>query len=448
MVSVYQTHIDVAMEISRAELQPVHFKALFLIALITIFDGYNTVTPAYTIHFLVHPWNIPKSQIGLLMSSGLFGFLFGSLASGPIADRIGRRSSLIGALYVSGIFSIVTGFVNSAQYFNLFRFFTGLGLGVLMPLGVAYINELAPKRIENIFAFVGTMGIALGGIIAALLGAYLTPEFGWRVLYFIGGIATIVGVLSQFFLDESPRYMALNQPKYREELAAFMVKLNPKMEASYNTADFFINDAEGVTRGSVLLLLKQNTINTILIWITSFFLLFEIYSLAGWLPTVMASRGFNLAQSDTFGALSQFGGLIGGLLSAYVADTKIGRRKTFCVMMIVAVLDGIMFNYLPPERALDFFLAFILGFCIIGGMFVLNNFTAQNYDTNIRATGTGMQLGVGRVGGVLGPYIFGVISVYSSVGNIFFYMISVVAFLMSGLILFARSELAHRSENV
>ncbi len=85
---------------------------------------------------------------------------------------------------------------------------------------------------------------------------------------------------------------------------------------------------------------------------------------------------------------------------------------------------------------------------IIGGMFVLNNFTAQNYDTNIRATGTGMQLGIGRAGGVLGPYIFGIISAFYSIGNVFFYVIAIVAMVMAGLILFAGSELKHRAENV
>ena len=116
-----------------------------LITLITLFDGYDTFNPAYVIHYVMQPWGLVPSQAGLLVSSGLVGFLCGAMGHGVAADRFGRRSTLLAGLWIVNVLTLVTAvFATDFPSFCILRFVTGLGLGVLLPLGTTYINELAP----------------------------------------------------------------------------------------------------------------------------------------------------------------------------------------------------------------------------------------------------------------------------------------------------------------
>ena len=107
-----------------------------MVALLTMFDGFDTFNPAYVIHYVMGPWGLKPAQAGLLVSSGLVGFLIGSAGHGMIADRIGRRATLLGAIWVASLFTLATAlFADSFASFCASRLLTGLGLGVLLPPG-------------------------------------------------------------------------------------------------------------------------------------------------------------------------------------------------------------------------------------------------------------------------------------------------------------------------
>jgi len=162
--------IDVNDELANAPVGRMHVKLGILLALLTLFDGYDTFNPAYVIHYVRGPWGLSLQQAGMLVSSGLVGFLLGAAAHGAIADRLGRRVTLIAGLWITTIFSILTALIaDSFASFCTLRVLTGLGLGVLLPLSTTYINELAPRRVANTFAL---WGVALGWVAGALLGRF------------------------------------------------------------------------------------------------------------------------------------------------------------------------------------------------------------------------------------------------------------------------------------
>src|SRR6202047_1397445 len=186
-----QSEIDVHEELAGAAIAPLHKILGVLITLITLFDGYDTFNPAYVIHYVVQPWGLLPSQAGLLVSSGLVGFLFGAMGHGMVADRIGRRSTLLAGLWIVNVLTLLTAlFATDFVRFWALRLVTGLGLGVLLPLGTTYINELAPQRVSNRFSLWGvTLGWSLGGVFASLVGVFLTPQYGWAILYFLGTLS-------------------------------------------------------------------------------------------------------------------------------------------------------------------------------------------------------------------------------------------------------------------
>ncbi len=100
--------IDVREEIANAPIGRYHRFLALLIGMVVFFDGYDTFNPAYVIHYVAKPWHLAPGQAGLLVSSGLIGFMIGSLLQGKFSDRYGRRTTLLAALWIVTIFSLAT----------------------------------------------------------------------------------------------------------------------------------------------------------------------------------------------------------------------------------------------------------------------------------------------------------------------------------------------------
>jgi AAHS family 4-hydroxybenzoate transporter-like MFS transporter len=399
--------VDIHEELAGAAVTPLHKTLGVLITLITLFDGYDTFNPAYVIQYVRQPWGLLPSQAGFLVSSGLIGFLFGAMGHGMIADRYGRRNTLLAGLWIVNVLTLLTAiFATSFASFCTLRFLTGLGLGVLLPLGTTFINELAPPRVSNAFSLWGvTFGWSLGGVFAGLIGVFLTPTYGWQILYFVGAMSIPLTLLVHAVLPESPKYLAARGRL--EELRALMVRLRPDRSAVYATATFHSPDRAAPKNTIAALLSPRYRRVSLTIWTTAFLTLFAIFGLVGWIPTVMIQRGESFASGFSYGALMQATSFVGGLTLAMLADR--GFASTPRLLSAWWIIGGIAVATLVfvNSHAFNFAVVAIAGFCIIGAQHVLNNFTANSYETGFRASGVGMELGVGRVGGILGPSVIG-----------------------------------------
>jgi MFS family permease len=402
--------IDVREEISAAPIGRYHIFLALLIGLVVFFDGYDTFNPAYVIHYVAKPWHLAPGQAGLLVSSGLIGFMIGSVLQGKFSDRYGRRATLLSALWVVTIFSFLTAALGrSFLSFCGLRLLTGFGMGALLPLGVTYVNEYAPRRLANTFAMWGwSFGWAAGGIVAAAIGIYLTPVFGWQALYYSASLSILLVLVCHVALPESLQFSAM-KGDWRG-IAEVLCRLNPSQARRYSAPDAkFIFPEPSDRRASVSLLLASHYRRTTLaVWVAAFFILFGIWGLSGWVPTAMMQRGEGFATSFSFGALIQAMAFVGGLLCGYVADRAGWDREAMAVWWLGGALSVGMLA-LFNVHALNVICVGAAGFCILGGQNVLNNFTAASYDTEVRGTGVGMMLGVGRAGGILGPYVTGLL---------------------------------------
>ena len=400
------TVIDVHDELATAKVGPLHWLLAAMMGALTFFDGYDTFNPAYVIHYVAGPWGLAPGQAGLLVSSGLVGFLIGAAGHGVFADRFGRRGTLLGGLWITNIFTLATAlFADSFLSFCILRVLTGIGLGVLMPLATTYINELAPRRVVNVFALWGVaLGWALGGTFAGLVGVFMTPIFGWRVLYWVGSVSIVLSLILHFTLPESVKFLALQ--KRVKEIKALLSRLRPERAQLYAQSQFVFPEAPSRENSVLALLTPRYRRVTLHIWLAAFLSLFCIFGLTGWIPTVMIQRGESFAASFGFGALMQIMSFIGGLVCGYIADRTGSSRWTLgCWWSLggIAVLSLVFFNV----HALNLVCTAAAGFFIIGAQYVLNNFAAASYETNFRATGVGMELSVGRVGAILGPFVVG-----------------------------------------
>ena len=432
MSSVNQ--VDIHEELAGAAVTPLHKALGVLITLITLFDGYDTFNPAYVIHYVMQPWGLQPSQAGLLVSSGLIGFLFGAMGHGMVADRYGRRNTLLAGLWIINVMTLLTAmFATDFASFCGLRFLTGLGLGVLLPLGTTYINELAPQRVSNSFSLWGvTFGWSLGGVVAGLVGVFLTPTYGWRILYFVGTMSIPLTLVVHAVLPESPKFLAARGRV--EELRALMSRLRPERRGFYENAVFRTTEHTVSQNTIAALLAPRYRRVSLTIWLTAFLTLFAIFGLTGWIPTVMIKRGETFAASFGFGALLQAMSFFGGLMLATLADR--GFAATPRLLGTWWAIGGLAVGALVFVNGHGFNIAVvaIAGFCVIGAQHVLNNFTANSYETGLRASGVGMELGVGRVGAILGPYVIGLLQQATGGPDAVFWAISGAAIVAAAVI--------------
>jgi AAHS family 4-hydroxybenzoate transporter-like MFS transporter len=226
------------------------------------------------------------------------------------------------------------------------------------------------------------------------------------VLYWIGALSLVLAVVLVPVLPESVQFLGLRGQDGR--IARVLSSARPEQRDAYAGASFVrVRDRAPVGEMLATVASPRYRRTTAALWICAFFVLFDIYGLSGWLPTVMEQRGDGFAASFAFGAVLQVAGIAGGLVAALRSDRSgrgLGRGLTPLLLLATAAMVLVSFG---GSTATDVVLVAAAGFGIIGGQFVLNNVAAQLYPVHLRSTGTGLMFGVGRVGAILGPYLIG-----------------------------------------
>ncbi|VVD89947.1 glucose transporter [Pandoraea iniqua] len=406
--SGYAERIDVRDTLQAAPLGAYHFKLAILLALILLFDGYDLYNAAYIVHDVASLWHMSPSQIGVLLSCGLAGFAAGSAVSGLFSDRIGRRRVLLTGIWLAGLFSLAIAlFAHDLTTFIALRFVMGISLGLLMPVAVTYINEIAPKRSANVFTIVFfTCGWIGGATASGFIAAWLIPQYGWQSMYFVGALSVVLALVLQFVLPESVSFLASRG--HQDAVRAQLTRLWPARAAEFANAVFTSPDA-GVKAGSVAALFSGAfRRQTFCFWAMGALSLFSSYGLSGWLPTIMLKRGENLSTSFAYGSLLVFASAFGSLICGVVAD-RIGNRRLAMSLAWLAGAAAIGVLAVATGGKVTFLGIVVAGMFVIGTQTVLNNLVAVSYPTEIRSTAVGLYLGIARVGAMCGPAIAGVL---------------------------------------
>ena len=319
-------------------LSPVTWLVVLICWATVIFDGYDVVVYGAVVPSLLEyqEWGLTPVRVGILQSYTLIGMFIGSILVGTVTDVVGRRKMLTGCIVW---FSLAMGLVSIAptpELFGLFRFIAGLGLGGVLPVATALTTEYSPPRYRNIiYAFMFT-GFPIGGILAAFLGIFLIPAFGFRIMFFLGLLPLVLIVpLAVIRLPESIAFLLANGR--RSEAEAIASRYNISLESDQVRSAETAEESASAGRFSALssLFSRNYVVATLLFWVTSFLGLFMIYGLNTWLPEIMRTAGYSLGSALSFLLVLNVGGIIGTLLIGVAAD-RIGSKPTTVFTFLLA----------------------------------------------------------------------------------------------------------------
>jgi AAHS family 4-hydroxybenzoate transporter-like MFS transporter len=381
---------------------------IILCALVAFMDGFDAQAIGYVAPSLLKAWHLKPAALGPVFSSGLFGLMLGALFIAPLADRFGRRPLILISTAAFGLMSLATVTAHDVQSLTWLRFLTGLGLGGCMPNAISATSEFAPARTRAFLVMVMFGGFTTGSLVGGLTASQLVSAYGWQSVFAVGGILPLALIpVLLIYLPESPRYLLLSgAPQAR--LMALARRLVPKADIAPDV--IFRAEQTGVTRMSVASLFQSGRArSTALLWTIFFCSLLDVYLLVNWLPTLMNSVGASIKTSILAGSLLQLGGLIGGFLLGVVFDRR-GARMAMApaYLLASACIAAIGFT---ASVSIPLTLVAVLGagFGVIGGQTAANALSAITYPTEIRSTGVGWALGIGRIGSIAGPALAGVL---------------------------------------
>jgi len=372
-----------------------------------IMDGWDVQAISFVGPEIRPEWGLTGQQFGQILAVTNVGVLIGSLVFTVLADRIGRRPVLIGTTTFFAIMTLLAAGSDSFEEMRALRFIGGVGMGSIIPNATALIGELSPKKKRVTLIMTITVGFTAGAAIAAIVSAWLIPAFGWRSVLYVGGaIPLVVSVLMFFWLPESLEFLVIRNRK-AAEVGRWLRQIDPTLEIGPDT-EFVVHKQK--TRGVpvVELFLDRRALTTLMFWVINFMNLLNLYFLAGWLPSVLTDEGFSTSAASLIAGSLQVGGLVGTFGLAWL----IGRKQFVPVLTIAFAVATVCIALIGTDSILSAIPAltlvvFIAGWCVIGGQPGLNAMAATYYPTEMRSTGVGFCLGIGRIGAILGPYLGG-----------------------------------------
>lgn len=402
--------IDVTALIDGAKVGSFQYWTLTLCMCVLFFDGYDTQAIGYAAPALAPALHIDKPSMAFVFAVSLVGLMIGACTFGPLADRFGRKKLVILTTSLFGIFSIATAASNSYESLLVMRFLTGCGLGGAMPNAVALSVDYFPRKMRATTVAIVFVGFTIGAAVGGYLAAAILPAFGWRSVFYVGGILPLLLVpVLAFGLPELVRLLILHGSR-SAEIARNLAKIDPAQSLAGEVK--FIASEEN--EGGILvkhLFTGGRAPGTLLLWVIFFLSLLVTFLLASWMPIVINSVGISVGRAVAATATLQLGAIVGTVGVGWLMD----KFNPFTVLTSAFVLACLSISSLTTINAampypLVVAMIFLAGaFFGAGGTQGANALGGSYYPTYIRSTGLGWALGVGRVGAIVGTLLGGVL---------------------------------------
>lgn len=409
--------IDIAQVTDQAPLGSLQVRVVALCGAVALLDGYDTLVIGFAAPSIADHLGISRADLGPVFGVGLLGAAIGGLLLGPLSDRVGRKPMLITSALIFALFSALTTLVATLPQLLALRFLAGIGFGGAAPCFVALASEYAPARYRAATVTLLWASLPLGGILGGAVSALAIPSFGWRALFYFGGLAPLlVAVAAAIWLPESPRFL-VRTPHGRARLNKI---LGQSGHGGLSPDTLFATSRDDQARGSVRALFSEGRAGmTVLLWLAFFFAAILPVLVPLWSPTLLQSVGYSVAQSSLMVTLFNVGAIVGMICLGILID-RFGAARALIGILSLSALTVAPIGLFVAQSFLVSVMFVLAGVGAGGGIASVVALCAMLYSTSLRSTGVGWAAAAGRIGQMIGPVASGgLIALGSTIGTIF-----------------------------
>jgi len=368
-------------------------------------DGFDVTSISYASPGISKEWALPQGGLGIVLSMELIGMAIGSIVIGNIADRIGRRPTMLMCLALMTVGMTMATTADGPTTLSVWRVITGLGIGGMLASINAVAAEFANDKRKHLSVSLMSIGYPLGAVfggmgVARLLQAQ--PD-NWRSVFLLGAAATLVLIpIVWFMIPESVHWLARKQP------AGALDKINRAMARMGHQTISALPEISPAAR-------KQSAgdifgpamlVTTVLVTLAYFFHIVTFYYIIKWVPKIVVDMGFVPSSAARVLMWTNVGGATGGAIFGFLT-LKYGVKPLTIFTLVVSTVGVSMFGKAPADLQTLIYICMFCGFFINAGIVGLYAIIAQAFPTHVRASGTGFAIGAGRGGSVLAPIIAG-----------------------------------------
>jgi benzoate transport len=366
-------------------------------------DGFDVLAISFASPGIAREWGIDRGALGFVLSMELFGMGAGSIFLGGVADRIGRRRTLLGCLVVMSIGMLMATQARNVYSLSIWRVITGLGIGGMLATINAVSSEFANARRRALCVSLMAIGYPVGAVVGGSIAAMLLRQGDWRAVFWFGAAATAAFIPIVFFLvPESIEWLCQRQPA--NALAAVNRSLTRLGRAAVDALPAVSPETR---KRSVAGIFGPQFLRITLLMAFAYFLhIISFYFIIKWIPKIVVDLGFTASSAAGVLVWLNVGGATGGAVLGLLSLRFNLKRLTMLVLVMTTVMLAILGRTEPNLTQLAIVCA-IAGFFTTAGIVGLYGILAQVFPTNLRATGTGFAVGMGRSGSVLAPIIAG-----------------------------------------
>ncbi|NBY62652.1 MAG: MFS transporter [Betaproteobacteria bacterium] len=377
-------------------------------AIMMMLDGYDLSAMGLAVPAIAEAWAIEPSSFRWALSASLMGVGVGSLLAGLCGDRWGRRATLTGMFGFGAMACLGTVFATNVNELVFWRFLVGIGMGGAIPNIIALVSELMPAKRRPLMIVLVYSGAAVGGGLGSLLASVIVPLYGWQSVFMVGGILPLVVALFVFkALPESPAFLIANGRR-DPQASATILRLRPDFPKDQTERLSFVDSGLGLRPGVGALFGKNLGIATLLFWTLFICTQAMVFFIQSWYPTLLTRNGYDIETALQIFSLWDFGALTGGIVVAGLASHfKLEKLLSFAYLLAALCLGMLSLDI--QNTTVTQILTFATGFSVVGASFCMGALAAGFYPSEIRATGVGWGLGVGRVGSISSPLIGGAV---------------------------------------
>ena len=373
---------------------------------INMLDGYDVLVMSFAAPFVAEEWSLSDTVTGLLLSSGLVGMALGSLFLAPLADVYGRRRMTLWSLAAVTAGMLASALAADHTQLIALRFLTGIGIGAMLASLTVVVSEYSSRRRRTFSLIVLQAGFPAGALIWGLVAVPIILGYGWRWAFVFGGVLSGLMIpVALAALPESLDYLITSRPPKALEKVNRVLKQMGKVPVK----ELGTGGQRRAQRARLGSLFQQGRArNTLLIWVCFFCTLLVFYFFMSWTPKLLIDAGLSQEVGLSGGIILNAGAIVGGIVLGLLAS----RIRLNWLQSGYALLGGgllIAFGLYSGVLSAALILAFLVGFfgtgCIMGAYAAV----PQLYPTEVRTTGTGVAIGLGRWGGVASPTVAGLL---------------------------------------